>query len=370
MNNAYKRTIATLLISAVVISGWVIYKSRHQESVTIGAVIPLTGPGSFVGELINRGLQLGFADTAPSVRLNIQDSGSNPTKGLSAYRHLRDMQQSTVNIVALSSVINAVLPSALEEQTLLIGTATVLPDLPKKGPNVIRYFPSANQLAGQLADYAIQNYRRIAVLYVEDEYGKQSEQVFTSRLAANGLTPVFRGGFPLAQAEARDIAARVVGSTPDVVFIPGYGPNYLPLIEAIKSTAPGIAIFADIQLTVPEYIKSVGEVAEGVVLLASRLDCGIAVTKEAEAFLKQYEAAYGIRPGLHAFISYDLARIVAKSADADADGKEVIKAVTESLLNQSPSEALVPVRIDADGDASFDLIVCRIEGGKLVPATR
>lgn len=367
MRTTYKRAVLILLAVAVVITGWLFYNSQHQEVVTVGAVIPLTGPGSFVGELINRGLQLGFADASPSVRLSIQDSASNPPSGLSAYRHLRDVDGSTVNIVALSSIINAVLPSALEDGTLLIGTATVLPDLPKKGPNVIRYFPSANQLAGQLAEYAAKRFKRVAILYVEDEYGKQSEQVFISRLAANNLTPVFRDGFPLAQTEARGIASRVIGSNPDAVFIPGYGPNYLPIIEAIKSASTSITILADIQLSVPEYLKSVGEVAEGVVLVASSLDCGLAQSEEARAFLERYQSLYGISPGLHAFIAYDLARNVARAAESGANAS-VKEATAKGLLNQAPPGALVPVRIDADGDAYFDLVVCRIESGKLIPA--
>src|ERR1051325_1357684 len=210
--------------------------SDRSNTFRFGAVLPLTGPGAALGALDRRGLELGLQDVnsrSDGIRLDmiVEDSQTQPDQGLTAFRKLVDLDNAPVVVVAFSAICNAVAPVAENGQTLMIGTTTSMPGLVEGRHRVIRLFPNADTLADPIASYAANKFSRVAVIFAEDEYGTTIFKAFRDKFESNGRKVVFSESFQPADTEFRSIVAKMLDANPDAIYLPGYGPGYIALIN-------------------------------------------------------------------------------------------------------------------------------------------
>jgi branched-chain amino acid transport system substrate-binding protein len=341
---------------------------EKREPVKVGVVVPLTGPGAPLGELIKRGIQLGDEDVRgaerqPRLQFLFQDSKTSPKDGLAAYRHLRDVEKVDVAIVAFSTVCNAVAPAAESDRVLMIGTTTSMPGLTTGRQFVIRSFPNADMLAGTMADYAAKNFKRLAILYVEDEYGRTTFTTFKERLLNKGSAVVFSEGFPATQSEFRSLVDKMLEASPDAIYIPGYGPSYIALLKAIRERNAGIAILGDSPLSNPSVYRAAGQAVEGAIIPATDLDAGIARTDAQRRFLERYKARFSENPSINVSVNFDLVHIL---SEAMMKGEATPHALRSYFVSNSPFQGITGnLSWDASGESTVVVKPMVIKGGTI-----
>jgi len=199
-----------------------------------------------------------------------------------------DFDKTSVVVVAFSAICNAVAPVAEGTQSLMIGTTTSMPGLVEGRHRVIRLFPNADTLVGPIVLYAADKFSRVAVIFAEDEYGKTIFKAFRDKFEIGGRRIVFSDSFQPTDTEFRSIVAKMLDAKPDAIYLPGYGPGYIALINQIRERSTKIPILADSPLTNPPVYKAAGNAVEGVVVPATALDAGLPETPEQKAFLERY----------------------------------------------------------------------------------
>ena len=155
-----KKPVAFAIISIVVIfvAGAIIWKVTRptlpENTVVIGAVLPLSGPVAFLGEGTVNGLKLaeehanaGKWGTSPiMLRVLAADGAGIPRTSIGAYRKLTDSDGARIVITTLSGVSMALKPLADQEGVLLFANASH-PDITTDVQMVFRHSNTASQEA-------------------------------------------------------------------------------------------------------------------------------------------------------------------------------------------------------------------------------
>jgi branched-chain amino acid transport system substrate-binding protein len=330
----------------------------------------VTGPGSALGELIQRGLELGVEDVNAEwedrrLEMILEDSQTEPSEGVSAFRKLVNVNGVNVSLVAFSAVCNAVAPVAEESQVLMTGMTTSMPGLPEGRDYVIRLFPNVEMLAGTIADYSKERFSRMAVMYTEDEYGRNTFQTFRDRFQGEGREVVFAESFRPSAEDFRSTVTKMLQSDPDAIYLPGYGSGYIALINQIRERNKEVPILGDSPLSNPPVYRAAGDAVNGVIVPATPMDAGVAKTPQQKEFLKSYRKEYGENPSINILINYDFVQILADAVEATDGSSEAIR---NYFINQSPHQGLVgTIRYDSTGESTVQVRPMRIQGGEIVP---
>jgi branched-chain amino acid transport system substrate-binding protein len=362
-----------LLVAALLLPSCNPFSTNTNSSTQpyrFGAVIPLTGPGAALGGLIRRGIELGVEDVnngkAADKQIGVvfEDSKTVPNEGLTAFRKLVDVDKVSTVLVGFSTVCNAVAPVAEESKILMIGMTTSLPGLTDGRNYVIRFFPNADMLAGTMADYASTRFSRVAVIYAEDEYGKSAFTTFSSKFQGSARTIVFSESFKPTDTDFRSIVAKMAAANPDGIFLPGYGPGYITLINQIRERNATIPIMGDSPLTNPPVYKAAGNAVEGVIVPATPLDAGIAETPEQKAFFDSYRKRFNENPSINVTINYDFVHLLALALENTDKSPGAIR---QYFLRQSPYKGLTgEIRFQPNGESIVQVRPMAIEGSTIV----
>lgn len=343
--------------------------SGKANTFRFGVVIPLTGPGAALGDLIKRGLDLGLEDVnanASGKRLEAiyEDSKTNPNQGLTAFRKLVDVDNVDFVLVGFSTVCNAVAPVAEESKVLMVGMTTSMPGLTEGRQYVIRLFPNADMLAGTIADYATTRFSRVAVIYAEDEYGKNTFTTFRNKFEKDNRSVVFSESFKPTETEFRSIVAKMMDAKPDAVYLPGYGPGYIALINQIRERDANIPIMGDSPLTNPPVYRAAGNAVEGVIVPGTPLDAAMAETPAQQAFLERYRQRFNENPSINVTINYDFIQLLAAAVEKTDRSPEAIR---NYFLSQSPYKGLVgEIRYEPNGESIVGVRPMRIHAGTII----
>lgn len=373
-----KPTLYLIIAIAVVVAAFLLLRtdksatSRPNETI-VGAVLPLSGPAAIIGDLIKRGLELGVADAnaahpSTPIRLIIEDSKSNPKDGLTAYRKLVDSDKAPVVIAAFSNVANAVAPAAEQDKILMIGSTVTMPGLTVGKQFTVRFFTSAHQLAGTMAAYAGTKFKRAAVIYANDEYGKNSYKIFNEVFAKAGGQVTGSDEFIPSNTDFRNSVARLLEGNPECLYVPGYGPAQIAIFKDARALKPELILMGDIPMTNPPIYRSLGDLANGVIVPGMPLDAGIIENEKARKFNADYLAKYGEPPSGTVTINYDS---IMALADGIAKGQSTATALREYLRGTSTYDGVSgPIKIGSDGEITITPRAMRISGGKILDDLR
>lgn len=169
-------------ILAISTSGLLFFNGcqKQDTSVTIGAVIPLTGAGSEQGNYMRQGMELALKDAITSglvkkddVKLLFEDSQLNPAKAVNAFNKLLNSEKIVACIPATSGVTLALKPIANKNKVVLINASAISPDIEDANDYIFSILPDADFEGTFLANFGFTKLggRRAAIIYRNDPSG-------------------------------------------------------------------------------------------------------------------------------------------------------------------------------------------------------
>ncbi len=174
-------------------------RGAEQMVYTIGLALPLSGPYAHFGHAALQGvvLGLGLYDEPPtSYRVVIRDTEGDPDTGAKMMAELAD-EGVVASIGPLRSIV--VEAAAHEAHRAGLALVTLAPgdELPYLGENVFRMGLTATDQVRALIDYAIgrKHFKRFAILYPQDSYGRAFKDIFWTHVEERGGTVVGVEGY-------------------------------------------------------------------------------------------------------------------------------------------------------------------------------
>lgn len=234
------------------------------------------------------------------------------------------------------------------------------------GPYSYRLVPSDRRQARFLARYVARNWpdARVAVLWVNDEYGRGLAADAVATLDSLGIQPVLE--LPHMERDTTrgelDESLRAVAiDRPDVVLWLGRASpliSALPRLRAIIGDAPVIG--ADALSTTTQYPTPPG--GYGDVRYVDFVD--LDATPEVREFARRYDERFGLRPTGTDALTYDATRLLIAGIRAGARTGAEMRDFLDSLGRTRPPYQGVTgaIAFDSVGDVDRGYVVLRATG--------
>ena len=169
------------------------------------------------------------------VKLVDYNDQSDPNTAQTLYTQL--ITQNKVNILVsdFGSVLTSVaVPIAQEHKMVLFDpTGTGASFFTPTNPYIVLTgLPTSAVWPDNLAKYLLaQNFKKVAIVYAENDFDQSQDQTLTTQLKAGGVTPVYNQGVPTTTSNYDVIIHNIAATNPDAVLELGYPNNDIAFLQ-------------------------------------------------------------------------------------------------------------------------------------------
>ena len=344
-------------------------EQRTSNNIKIGAFLSLTGATSAYGISAANAINLATAEINRNggidgklVETEIEDDHSNTSEVPGIVEHL--IKEHKVHALIAEPVSTRAMmaaPVAQQNQTVMISSASVKPELTQQGDYIFRACFISSTEGEAIAKFAFDRLKAKKVAIILDD--KNDYAVVLAGFFAGSFKKL--GGEIVTQqkyeANATDLRSQmdaIKTASPDVVFAPGFYTT-APLVarEVKKSDIKATLIGSD-GWDSPNLMTGGSEPFEGV-YFANHFWSG-SDDPLAKKFIADYRNKYGIEPDAGAATAYDAARML---FDAFKRAKSTDSAAVRNALAQTKDFPGVTgkITLDANRNAQVPVYMLRIE---------
>jgi branched-chain amino acid transport system substrate-binding protein len=347
---------------------------RPEEPIEVGVLVPLTGSLRIWGINSERGIRLA-ADRINAaggiggrpIHLLVEDSECRPETAVAALRRWIAAGEVPAVLGAIcSSDVLAMGPVAESGQVVVLSTGASNPAISDAGELIFRNWPSDRVQGHLTADYAIaQGFETVAILYVDNAYGRGLEQVFTERFREHGgtvkLSPSesHSESYSEGDTDFRAQLEKILAAGADALYLPAYTAEYPAILSQARELGLEIPIIASETFDDPETIERSGAAAEGVVFPSpGSIDRS---TPRGREFAEAFESTYGEPPGITSDTGFDAMSLI---AEALSHGARTGPEIRDFLNGLEGYEGVAgAVAFDSNGDAGKEIRFYTVSGG-------
>ena len=345
-----------------------------KSSVEIGAILPLTGDAAIYGQELKNGIELAREEINNSggikgkkIEVKYEDDRGQPKEGVSAIQKLISADKVPVIIGgATSSVALAIAPIAVEKKVVLLSPTATAPALSKVGKYFFLIWPSDNYDGLIMAQFAFDKLglKKVAILYVNTEYGQGIDNVFKKEFEKRGGQILISESYELGASDFRTQLTKMKQLEPDAIYLPGYYKELAGILRqarelGVKSVFLSVNSFYD-----PKLLEIAGNSAEGAIFTYPTYD---AKSEEplTKKFVEVFKAKYKKEPDAFAVQGYDAMKTVADAIQAGGDSSESIR---DAMAHMKDFPGVGgSITFDVNGDVRKPLRFLTVQGGQFVP---
>ena len=274
------KSLITLLALMFVFMGTVFFPgcAKKPKEIKIGAILPLTGPSSLLGEMAKKGLILaekdinskGAIDGIP-LKVIFEDGKADPNSSVSAFRKLITANKIKFVITTHSSVGLALAPIADKEKILLIVHASH-PKITEGHKYTLRHSNIAEQESEVIGDFVKTekiNKRRISLAVMNDDYGMIFKKRLSQQLGIKGNNIIV---YDQSETDFNSVVQKLLANNPNIVIIAGLGNGVGILLRRLKEYGYKGKTIITLGAVVTGAFQGAGESAKGVYFVSLNFD--------------------------------------------------------------------------------------------------
>ena len=353
-----KTWIAVAIVAIIAIVVVIVWSTteRQPNTITIGAILPLSGSAAPYGQNAKRGIDLAISEINSNGGINgmrvavlYEDSKTEPKEAVSALQKLFNSNGVRYVIGDINSTgLLAMAPVAEKNKILLLSPGASNPKISDAGDYIFRNWHS-DALEGQVdAECAFKalRWRTAAVLYVNAAYGAGLAETFKQEFGRLGGKIVAYEAYPQDATNMREQISKILASKPEGLYLPGWPKEMSVALKQLKELGSIIPIISVQGFDDPSILKLAGSAAEGVVFsVPKNPDPNDPTVK---SFNERYKRRYGEDPGVCSAAGYDALRIYAHAIAKAGNNPEKVQAVMADLKDFRGADG--PITFDEHGD--------------------
>jgi len=360
-----------VVAAAVVYALWRRPGPAEGQFIDIGAVLPLTGSASDIGQWQRKGLDLAVKQAneqrgpgTRKLRILYQDSAGDPKTGVSAFSQILSQSKPPVVISSISSVSNALLPLSQQERVNVMMLAVSLPKITDQSQYSYRFNvgseDEARVIARHLADR--QNQKEVAVYYINDEFGLGALDVFKDEFGKTGGKVVWEEAYAKDAADHRNALSKIARSGAKGIYVIGYTRAAALAIKQLREMDNKLPVFANMALTVPTFAQLIGEAMEGVTFTTNFFDAD-KNDEQVRRFTEAYQQSYQEEPTFFGAFAYDSMNVISQSVRAPETAAGDLR---QALVSQREFTGVMGrFSVDATRNFRFPVRLVQYSNGKL-----
>jgi branched-chain amino acid transport system substrate-binding protein len=343
-----------------------------QDSIKIGFFAPITGPAAADGASAQHAVELAVKEVnaaggikGKKVELIVYDDRLNPQEAVAIANKLIEKDQ-VIGVVSgsYSGPTRVTAPIFAKAGVPMVAGYAVHPDVTKAGESNFRNGYLGTVEGAAAAELAVKTLKakRIAVLSMDNDYGRELGDGFKARAEKLGATVVSYQAYKFpGEREFRPFLTRVKDANPDLLFACGYYNEGALITRQAKELGLKVPIVGTEGMDSPKFLELAGPAAEGL-MITTNLDRDDS-RPLVQNFLKNYRQAYSIDADMVGASSFDAFKIlVAAIEKAGTDQKAITKALMETrdyngitgkISRFIKGEAIKPVQIQVVKEGKF-----------------
>lgn len=360
-----KKIIITTLIVLLALAVFLILTTRKEETIKIGAVLSLSGPGQYSGEEVRDGMLLAVDEintwggiNGKKIEVIIEDHKTDPEESKEAFDKIERNHNPVLYLSTQSSVALALGPLAQEHQVVLFCLLATAPKITENQEWVFRYWPSAGaEVPPILSILEELKVKKLGILYQDDEFGRSLLALLQKEFERTGGI-VEAKDFKPDMTDLKESITKLINM--EAIYVIGYIGFLENIFKQLKDEnfrgpilCGNTASFPNI-VTIPE--------AQGVHLAAPIVyNPNFPFAKEIE---KKYVNRYN-KPFSHSAASgYDSIKILAGLWEDEEISRERVKSLLEEGFVYSGIFGSINVK-PGEHDISFPLHPAQIMEGEV-----
>lgn len=311
--------------------------TKSSESRKWGVIVSLTGESARYGQSVLNGIQLATDEinlaggvAGKHIDLVIEDDGSQSISAVSAFTKLATVDKVPVIIGPTSSSASmACSPLANQYKVLLFTPSAATPSFTSPGDFTFRNRVSSDYEVSVLAEtgYKSLGLRAIAILSVNNDYGKGNESAFGSAFAALGGKVTAIETFQEGSNSMRSQLAKIKGTHPDGLFLVGQGNEAGYALKELREMGIKCQVLSTITIQRDDVMKIAGDAANGAVYALPRYDTDS--NSPAFSFEKKYRNRFNKSSDMFSGNGYDAVFILSSVIEsAGSDPAAIGNAIT------------------------------------------
>ena len=273
-----------------------------DRPVRFGVTDPLTGPSALFGKDQMQAVRWAVDDINAKggvggcpMEVTIVDNQGKPETAIAVVSRFISVDHVPVFVTAFSDVVHAVAPIADREKVLMLSAAANSPGIARLGDYVFTISPLADKEMDGLARYLYQQgRRRVAILYVNNDTGKEGAQAFKASFEADGGTVVLDEAYQADQADFTGLILQLRVANPDEIHIHGVVADTTALLSQIRQLGVATPVDSYQNAFNPQMVKQVGAGANG--LVVSSMAPTAAVEPRVAAYVERWKKEAGREP--------------------------------------------------------------------------
>lgn len=285
-------------------------RKTDQRTLKIGIMTPLTGEVASWGDMQRKSTELALEDLkargvldGTQIQVVYEDDSATPKNGVNAFRKLADVDKVPIVVGSPASTVTlAVAPIANEKKLVLLSSGSTATDVANAGPYVFRIMPSDEVQASIMADWILElGYTNVAIIYVENAWGKGLVEQFKTDFAKKGGKILAIESSKPDSSDYRAQLSKIESLNPAAIYAPLYTRGAGLMIRQAREMGFKQQIFgADVYGT-PELVQAGGDSVNGVLYTTFGQHKGPAY----QQFSQRYKDKYGGEPETYASYCYD-----------------------------------------------------------------
>jgi len=227
--------------------------TQGNSAVRVGAILPLTGPTSYLGEDERLGIELALAsrqNSNPKIEFIFEDSQGKSDLALSAMRKLIDVNKTSIFVVTTTTPVLATLPAFQESgKDVLVFSQAMIPEVTKGYPFAFRVYATSDEETDLTSAYAKEKgYKRFAALHIANRFGEEGINYFSRKVKSNGGEVVINESFQFTDTDYRTVLTKIKQLNPDAIAIYAYSTNYPLIFRQMEEIGLNIPVLGNADL--------------------------------------------------------------------------------------------------------------------------
>jgi branched-chain amino acid transport system substrate-binding protein len=339
------------------------FAQASGEPVILGVSGPLTGQNAQYGAQWKKGFDLALEEVNKTgvkgrpLQYVFEDSQADPRQTVAIAQKFVGDPNIVAELGDFSSTASMAASSIYQRAGLVqFGFTNSHPKFTQGGDFIWSNSVSQADEQPRLAKYAADlGFKRLAVLYLNTDWGRASQNLFSEAAKGNGAEIVASEGYQPDEKDFRSTLVRVRDAKPDAIILISYYADGALIARQIRSVGLTTPIVASGSVYSPKFLELAGDAANGVFTESNFFPND--THPEVQAFVAKFKAKYGEDPDNFNAVAYDTIILLAAVIDkygpdrtAIRDGLAEIKDVPSVIF----------------GKATFDPQTRRVAGARAI----
>lgn len=276
------------------------------KSITIGAILPLTGSTAQNGKNSLRGIELAVAAInkaggiksmgGAQLKVATADATSDPARAASAASNFLSVDEKPIAIIgAYASGLTETVARVTERAKIPLLSTSFADTLTHQGYKYFFQLPAAASKMGKAQfNYASEvakangaPIKTAAIVYANNAYGATQADSLKKQAEESGVKVVVFEGYSPEITDANPVVAKIKASGADSIFSIAYVSDGVLLMRALKSSGNTLPVLGGTGgYVTPDFVKALGSAVNGVLSITTSNPDGYGAI--GQDYLKKY----------------------------------------------------------------------------------